>query len=265
VAERPAHRPGAKQGAEAGSVLTRALRILSLAASSERALTLPEMGAALDVPKPTLHRLVARLEKEGFLEREPGGRHVRAGPALVRMGFALLRNDGTRGERHAILEALVDQIGETCNFTVPSGLSVLYLDRVESRWPLRLHLEPGSRVPLHCTSSGKLFLAAMDEARRARVLETLALPAHTPRTITSRERLDQELARIQACGHSIDDEEFLLGLVAIATPVRDARGRTVAAVACHAPSARLSVDQALAHLPALAEAAVKLGRTLPEL
>ncbi len=228
-------------------------------------MTLPEMGAALEVPKPTLHRLVTRLEKEGFLEREPGGRHVRAGPALVRMSFALLRNDGTRGERHAILEALVDEIGETCNFTVPTGHAVLYLDRVESRWPLRLHLEPGSRVPLHCTSSGKLFLAAMDDQRRERILQTLPLPVHTPHTITSRGRLEDELRRIAARGYSIDDQEFLLGLVAIAAPVSDARGRTVAAVACHAPSARLSIEQALGHLPALAEAALKLGRTLPEL
>lgn len=265
MADRSPARSDAKRDAEAGSVLTRALRILSLAATSDRALTLPEMGAALELPKPTLHRLVARLEKEGFLEREPGGRHLRPGPALVRMSFALLRNDGTRGERHAILEALVDEIGETCNFTVPAGLAVLYLDRVESRWPLRLHLEPGSRVPLHCTSSGKLFLAAMDPARRERVLQTLALPAHTPHTITSREQLNDEIARIQTCGYSIDDQEFLLGLVAIASPVKDARGRTVAAVACHAPSARLSVERALGSLPALAEAAVKLGRTLPDL
>lgn len=265
MTERSPGRSGGGRDAEAGSVLTRALRILMLAATSERALTLPEMGAALDVPKPTLHRLVARLEKEGFLEREPGGRHLRAGPALVRMSFALLRNDGTRGERHAILEALVDRIGETCNFTVPAGNAVLYLDRVESRWPLRLHLEPGSRVPLHCTSSGKLFLAAMASARRERLLQTLALAAHTPHTITSREQLDEEIARIQARGYSIDNQEFLLGLVAVASPVQDARGRTVAAVACHAPSARLSVERAIESLPALAEAAVKLGRTLPEL
>lgn len=223
------------------------------------------MSATLDVPKPTLHRLVARLEKEGYLEREPGGRHFRAGPALVKMSFALLRNGGTRGERHAILETLVDEVGETCNFTVPAGHAVLYLDRVEARWPLRLHLEPGSRVPLHCTSSGKLFLAAMDREHRERVLHTLALTAHTPHTITSRAALDEELARIAAQGYSIDDQEFLLGLVAVAAPVSDARGRTVAAVACHAPSARLSVERALGHLPALAAAAVRLGRTLPDL
>ena len=253
-----------QEPAEPGSVLLRALQILQLVCASERPLTVLEISERQGVPKPTAHRLCARLEADGYLAREPSGRHFRSGPKLLAMSLNALKHDTANGERHLILESLVEQIGETCNFTMHVGHNVLYLDRVESRWPLRLHLEPGSRVPLHCTASGKLFLAALAPDRLKRQLESLSLPAHTPHTITTRTGLEEELSRIAARGYSIDNQEFLLGLVAIAVPVSNKAQRTAAAIACHAPSARLSVEQALAYLPQMREAAKRMAGTLPE-
>ena len=82
--------------------------------------------------------------------------------------------------------ALVREVGETCNFTTLDGAEVLYLDRVEAKWPLRLSLDVGSHVPLHCTASGKLFLATMPAAQRDALIDRLALPRMTPNTITTR-------------------------------------------------------------------------------
>jgi DNA-binding IclR family transcriptional regulator len=248
---------------EPGSVLDRAFSILELVAASGRPLTALEISEIQGIPKPTVHRLCAKLADQGYLAREPTGRHFRGGPKLVAMSFNALRHDGTRGERHAILEALVEEVGETCNFTMLAGSAVLYLDRVEARWPLRLQLEPGSRVPLHCTASGKLFLASLPPERLDRMLAVLKLARHTSHTITTRAALEEELSRIAVRGYSLDNQEFLLGLIAIAVPVKDADNRTVAAVACHAPSARLSLEQALAHLPHLRIAAARLAATLP--
>lgn len=247
---------------EGGSVLFRALDLLETIAQSGRSLALAELEATLDLPKPTVHRLCQRLEAEGYLMREPGGRRYTVGGRLLRLGFDVMRSGATI-DRHAVLESLVNQIGETCNFTALAGHEVVYLDRVEARWPLRLHLEPGSRVPLHCTASGKLFLAALPVARRARLLDALDLSAHTPSTLTTRAALERELATIASQGYSLDREEFLLGLVAIAVPVIDAQGTTLAAIACHAPSARFSLDKAVSHLALLREAARRMAATLP--
>lgn len=247
---------------EGGSVLFRALDLLETIAQSGRSLALAELEALLDLPKPTVHRLCQRLEAEGYLMREPGGRRYTVGGRLLRLGFDVMRSGATI-DRHAVLESLVNQIGETCNFTALAGHEVVYLDRVEARWPLRLHLEPGSRVPLHCTASGKLFLAALPVARRARLLDALDLSAHTPSTLTTRAALERELATIASQGYSLDREEFLLGLVAIAVPVIDAQGTTLAAIACHAPSARFSLDKAVSHLALLREAARRMAATLP--
>jgi len=241
----------------------RVLDLLQLIATSGRSFSLPELAATLSISKPTVFRLCQSLEQEGYLEREPGGRHFNVGPNLVRLGLHAVRSGRAGVERHAILQALVDAIGETCNCTTLAGTDVYYLDRVETRWPLRLHLEPGSRVPIHCTSSGKLFLAHMEPARRDAILANLKLEAHTPATITSRKQLEAQLEKIVELDYSLDNEEFLLGLVAIAVPIRDSSGKTVAALACHAPVARLSLGAAVRLLPRLRAAAKKIAATLP--
>lgn len=254
---------GKAVGRDSGSAVDRVLELIEAISRTGRALTVPELCGILDLPKPTVHRLCQRLEAAGYLAREPGGRHYAIGGRLLRVSLDVMRG-GAGAERRAILKSVVDEIGETCNFTALAGDEVLYLDRVEARWPLRLHLEPGSRVPLHCTASGKLFLAHLPPFRRRGVLAALELSPFTPHTITDRAGFEKELAEIARIGHSLDREEFLLGLIAIAVPVKDASGATLAALACHAPSARLSLTRAADFLPVLQRAAQRLAETLPE-
>jgi DNA-binding IclR family transcriptional regulator len=94
------------------------------------------------------------------------------------------------------------------------------------------------------------------------VIDAIGLAPYTPRTIVSRSAFEAELAKIAQQGYSIDNEEFLLGMAAVAVPVTDKDGATIAAVACHAPSVRFSVEQAKEHLPLLRQAAKKLSDTL---
>jgi DNA-binding IclR family transcriptional regulator len=253
-----------RNSAEGGrqSVVFRVLDLIQLVAAAPHPMTLAEIGSALQLPKPTVHRLCVRLEEARYLTREPGRYRYRVGPATERLAFNAIRRGSASVQWRLILERLVDEIRETCNFTAPAGNEVVYVERVESRWPLRLHLEVGSRVPMHCTASGKLFLAFMDAERRQRMLESLPLTRMTDRTITTREKLEQELAEVAVRGYSTDDEEFIQGLVAAAVPVADSRGRVVGAVACHAARARFDLSQTLEHLPRLRVAAAEIGETL---
>jgi len=235
--------------------------VLELAAAREQPFTAADVAPAADMPAATARRLLASLEREGVLMRAPAGRAYALAPRFQSIALASLRNAGSRGERHAILEALVADIDETCNLTLLDGNRVYYLDRVESHWPLRLHLAPGSRVPLHCTASGKLFLASMPPRAMRALVRAAPLERATPRTLVDPALLEVELARLRKRGIGIDDEEFLTGLVAVAVPVRDARKRVVSAVAVHAPTVRLDVAGALAHLPRLRQAADAIART----
>lgn len=264
---RPEHPPGfSREQRREASLKTRpttgrSLRLLETLSALGRPATLKELAAVQGIAPATAFRLCRRLEEEGYLVREVGSRRYAIGVRLMQLGLDILRASGPSSARNAILTDLVDAIGETCNFTALVGTEVLYLDRVETRWPLRLALEPGSRVPIHCTASGKLFLAYMPEELREQVLATLSLPASTPNTLTNRAELLRDLRKIARRGFSTDAEEFLVGLVAVAVPVRDERGQVFAALACHAPLARVDLKGLIAQVSRLEAAAEKIART----
>lgn len=243
------------------SATLRAISALEIIVRADRPVSLTEVMAEVDLPKPTVYRILALLEHSGMLLREPDGRRYTVGPRLARFGTEILMNSSVRGSRHAILQRLVDELGETCNFTMLDGSEVVYLDRVETVSPLRMNLQPGSRVPLHCTASGKLFLAMLSRARRAKLLDHLPLQRHTEKTIVDRGKLELELEQIRRRKTSTDNEEYLAGLICVAVPVLSRDGKPCASVAVHAPIARMSLDQALAHLPALRRAAEALTQT----
>ena len=240
----------------------RAVAVLEALVAAERPPSLADLTATLRLPKPTLYRMLGMLEGAGLVAREPGARRYAPGPRLAALGRGALLNGGLRAERHAILARLVDAIGETCNFTMLDGDAVVYLDRVEAAWPLRMTLSSGSRVPLHCSASGKLLLATLPKPSRDRLIAHLALNRYTDTTITDPRRLGEELARIRAQKYATDNEEFHAGLVCVAVPVVDARKRVCAAIAVHAPASRMPLQRALSHLPSLRKAAVSLAETL---
>ena len=256
-------RPSRAAAAEpADSAAGRALRLLGVAAAESRPIALAELAVRLGLPKATTHRLCELLLAGGFLARDLDAKAFVAGPALQRLAHDTLNHGSLRGLRRQLLAELVTQVGETCNFTTLDGASVLYLDRVEAAWPLRLTLDVGSHVPLHCTASGKLFLAHLPEAARDELVSHLTLTRTTPRTITSAKALRAECERIAAAGYSCDREEFITGLIAVAVPVRDREGTVRAAIAMHAPVARMTLKAAEARLTALRAAAKRMSALL---
>jgi len=242
----------------------KAVAILEVMATAGRPLGISEFGALLGLPKPTAHRIVRMLEGEGLLQREPGSSRYVPGARVERLGLDIVAASMSRAPRHAILEALSQQIGETCNFGVMAGSHVVYLDRVESAWPLGLRFERGSHVPLHCTSMGKLFLSLLPAHKRALMLRSIPLYRYTERTITDVDRLQEELERIRSAGVSTDDQEFLTGVVCVAVPVLGPKKQPVAALAVSAPLARMSLQQGVAHIPLLRAAANSLTATVEQ-
>jgi len=245
-----------------GSSAERSLRLLALLAHEGRALSLADLAAQLGLPKGTAHRICTQLLATGFLARDLDERSFVVGPALRQLAFDTLNHGSVRGLRHEVLAALVQEVGETCNLTTLDGARVLYLDRVEAQWPLRLTLDVGSHVPLHCTASGKLFLAQMPKKARDAMIDGLPLPRMTASTLTDPAALRAECDAIAQDGFSRDREEFMAGLVAVAVPVRDAAGGVRAALAVHAPTARMSMADAERRIDALKAAALRMGGLL---
>lgn len=224
--------------------------------------TLAELAQATGWPRPSVHRLLAQLEGAGWVAREPDGRRFAPAPRLQALAEAALGASAPQGVRRAVLRQLVADIGESCNLTALSGAEVIYLDREETAFPLRMELRPGTRVPLHCSASGKLFLAHLEAAERTALLASLPLVRYTAHTLTERAALDAELARVRRQGYALDAEEYVEGLVcaAVAVPLAGRRG-VRCAVALQAPVARMSLQQAIAQVPRLQQGAAALART----
>jgi DNA-binding IclR family transcriptional regulator len=240
----------------------RLFALLEVIASKDQRYSLQALVAETGLPKPTLHRMLQQLETAGLLQRESDGRHYGTGTRLRRLAENLLLNDSHHGARHAVLRNLVEEVGESCNLTALSGGDIVYLDRVETAAPLRFYLHPGSRVPAHCSASGKVFLAQMTAAQRKRLLAHAPLEKYTPKTIVDLPKLEREIKRVQADGFALDDEEFLPGLLCIAVlvPSTTPSGLSNLCVAVQAPVMRMSASKAKQLLPSLQRAALALSR-----
>ena len=238
----------------------RLFALLEVVATKDQPYSLQALVQETGLPKPTLHRMLQQLEAAGLLQREDDGRHYGTGRRLRRLAENLLLNDTRHGARHAVLRHLVDEVGESCNITALSGDEVIYLDRVETAAPLRFYLQPGSRVPAHCSASGKIFLAQLSPAQRRRLLAHAPLTQYTQRTLTDLGRLEAEIKRVRKDGYAFDDEEFLPGLMCLAMLVPNAAGHSNLCVALQGPVMRLNAQKALRLLPALQRAALALSR-----
>lgn len=249
----------ANNGDEKGSRSIRALEIVEAMVAEGRPMSAARIAEATGLPKATVHRLCSLLTETGFVSPAPGGEGLSVGPRLREMAMATIAVDIEHGQRHRILTDLSQEIGETCNFNIPMGGEMCYIDRVETKWPLRTQLPIGSRVPLHCTASGKLWLASLPAARRRQVISGLDLVPHTPGTITDADALLSNLEDIRRQKVGTDNQEFIEGMVAVAVPVTDAKGRLAGTLACHGPTVRMSMETAWSFVPALRRAAAKLS------
>ena len=242
----------------------RLFALLEVIASKDQLFSLQRLTDDTGLPKPTLHRMLQQLESAGLLQRGPDGRLYGTGARLRRLAEKLLLNSVHQGAQHAVLRQLVDEVGESCNLTALSGNEVVYLDRVETAAPLRFYLHPGSRVPAHCSASGKIFLAQMTPRQRQRLLGHAPLQAYTPQTIIDLGGLEAEIRDIKRQGFALDNEEFLPGLLCVAVlvpPVARAGrpGRSNRCVAVQAPIIRLTASKALQLLAPLQRAAAALA------
>lgn len=242
--------------------ISKAASILEAIANNPVPANTTDLASQLGMPRQTVHRILTQLCDVGLVARDTARQRFFIGARLRALSLATLVHAHVDSAANLILRGLVDEVHETCNIGMLDGDEVVYLNRVECDWPLRVQLRPGSRVPAYCTAIGKLLLAHLPPADQQRLLEGMQLRRLTPNTRTSISDLNADLRDIARRGYSVNDQEDTLGLVAVAVPVVDSHGRVVAAVALHALEARMPLAQALKQLPLLRRTAAKLSSVL---
>ncbi|MEK9672462.1 MAG: IclR family transcriptional regulator [Rhodospirillaceae bacterium] len=253
-----------KRANPTGSALEKSLAVLDVLARSDRPMGLPEIGAALDLPRQTVHRVTAQLESLALVRRLPGREGFLVGAKLLDLGLNALQAGMSMTPLRVILRELVDRVGETCNVGVLDRDEVVYIDRVECDWPLRLQYGPGSRLAPHATGIGKLLMAHLPARTRRRIIESGKLKKFTDNTIADPDALESQFKTIRKQGYAVNDQESVVGLMGLAVPITDPGGRVIAGLALHAPTARMSIADAVKHVPLFQETAGCLARVLDE-
>lgn len=225
-------------------------------------MTATEINEVIGLPKQTVHRLCATLEENGFITRLGDSKRYQASRRLRELGSGLVHSSRNHIVRRQILQDLANKVGETVNFVIPEDDGMRYLDRVETDWAFRIQLPIGTNVPFHCTASGKCFLASLSVKQRENIAQNINFEPRTKHTHTSADSLLQDLKEVRKLGFSLDREEFLDGMIAIAVPMTDANGRFVSAIAMHGPTQRLTIDLLVSQVGLVQNAAERLSEVL---
>ena len=155
---------------------SRSIRVISIieaVAGADHPMLAADLMEACDLPKATVHRICGLLCERGYLRQQIGARGYVLGSKLIDFAHLVQASQTHNAAQHAILESVARQVGETCNIAIPDGTAMIYRDRVETEWPLRHQLPIGTRVPLHCTANGKLYLSNLHSKQRELLLSEI--------------------------------------------------------------------------------------------
>ena len=255
-------RPG--QSVPGTQAVVRALSLLRAVGSADGECGLSKLATDHGLHKTTALRLLGALEREGFVARDGGAGAYRLGPTLIALGTQARGSMDLRAMAHPVLVALAAECGETATLEMLAGDEVLIIDEAHGRFLLGAKPEVGTRWPAHATSTGKVLLAAARHERPgdAALASRGRLARLAPRTITSRAVLGRALAKVWRAGHAISESEIEDNFVAIAAPVHDSRGATIAAISVGGPSARIPRSRHAALATLVCRAAADLSRRL---
>lgn len=233
-----------------------------------RALSLPRSRSLSDVARDTglsratVRRFLLTLHHLGYV-RESQGRFALT-PRVLELGYAYLSSLSLPEIAEPHLERLVEQVHESSSVSVLDGSDVVYVSRVPMRRIMTVAISVGTRFPAYATSMGRVLLAGLEDGALAAILNRTELAPLTNRTITAREKLEQELVRVRRQGWALVDQELEPGLRSIAAPIRSARGTVTAAINLSVPTSTTSVTGMKRLLPTLLEAAGEIERDLAE-
>ena len=243
------------------TALQRGLRLLHLFSESPRGLTAKQVTALSRLPVSTVHRFLANLVTAGFLNRDGEGTHY-LGIACFSIGQAAVGQLDIRRLSLPYLRELNQQTRETIHLTVRHGLSAVYVEKLDSPEPLRIHSRIGAAVPLYCTAVGKVMLAYMPPEEQERVLPELNLKRQTANSVGNLQELRAELYRVRKNGYACDLEENEMHIRCVAAPIWDHTGSVQSSVSITAPTVRMPVTRLRQLAPLIQKAGLQISLEL---
>ncbi len=236
----------------------RVIKIIEAITLADRPMSPTDIAVTLDIPKPTVHRIIGYLKTQGYIQTNPRGSLV-PDTALHDIAVGIFKGSQYKILRQSILGGLADKVKETCGISTPDGIYMTYYDQILTEHALRVSLPIGSRVPMHATASGKLYLSQFSKVKRLKILEHLPKPKLAKNTLIHVEDFEEEFKKIRKNGYATDNEEFINDMVAISAPILDNEKKVSAGVYIIAPTIRKSLNELLEYVPLLKQTAKELS------
>lgn len=224
----------------------KALQLLDLFVEEQMELSLSEIAWKTGLSKPTAYRLLSSLAACGFLVKiklSDQDIRYRLGLKLLELGNIVADQLEIRKIALPSMIKLRDEIDETVHLVIVDGNEAVYIDKVESKQPLRLYTRVGKHSPLYVGSGPKLLLAFMPENEQRNLLQSLELKPITKNTIINKSVLIQEIKCIKSLGYAVSNGEQDLNTVGISFPIRNYNGDVIAALAVSGLSLRILGDR----------------------
>lgn len=230
------------------------MHVLQLVADAQEPVNVAALMRASGYPRPTVHRIVAALIAERLLVENERSGMLALGPRLIQLASRSWGRSELRLAAVDELKRLRDLTGETVHLAVPNGSSMVYIEKLESPSAVRMTSRIGTSVSLHATAVGKAYLAALDEAALAPLLQDLPLPRYTANTATDLDALRAQVALTRTRGWSVDNEENEAGIFCFGAVIRGGTGAPVAAISVSTLVFRQKGDPEQAYVAPLLEA-----------
>ncbi len=240
--------------------VNKALKGLELLGDGE--LRLVELSTQTGEHKSTIQRLLATLQARGFVRQDEVTKRYSLGLMFLQLASATLADMDLRDAAREPMQRLGELSGETIHLGVYDEPHVVYVDKIESVYPVRMYSRIGARADSHCTGVGKAIVAFLEGSEFESYLQKASFERFTPRTITTADGLCGELARVRARGYALDLQEHEEGVRCVAAPIFGFDGRVAGAVSVTAPAFRRG-EAAIEELaPAVVEAGCETSANL---
>lgn len=242
------------------SAVIRTMTILEELANY-RAVNLEQLAGATKLPKPTLLRFLTTLVDLGYVHRDTHDLYSLS-LKLFSVGSTSLTHLTLTQVATEIAQQLGEKLGETVHMGVLDGHEAIYIVKVESKHTIRMYSQVGKKIPLYCSSIGKVLLSGLPSSDLDTLLANLELRPYTPQTITDLGQLKRELEHIRSVGYGEDNEEYEEGICCLGAPVYDYEGKIIAALSVSWPKFRFESNQKTASVTLLQEAAAQISRRM---
>ena len=242
--------------------ILRASAILKCFAGEETHLRISELARRLGLDRSTTYRILLSLEKCGLVEKEDKTGEYTLGLAAFELGNAYLRRMDFIQISKPVMAELAQKVQETVHLAVLSDTEIFYVDKAESPRPLGVMSKIGQRGPLHCTALGKVLLAHQPEAEQMKIIRRIKLLPYTPKTITSRQKLLEELKAVQKQGYALDHREIEEDVECIGAPIRDHHGNVIAALSISGPQKKINTPGEKQFVSSVVEATALISSKL---